>query len=103
VDVDVGYDRVVALAIADRCEAEGSRVSLRLTDANGLAPRPMALTPHRLAVAEQGVDAVREIVAKFERPQLRAERDRRRSRLVLAVGFVLLVLIGFSWGLEILN
>ena len=69
IDIELGFDRLEALMIAGRCEAEGLRVGLRLMDDNGQAPGLTALQPHRMTIHEHDSAAVQAIVAASRKLQ----------------------------------
>lgn len=64
VTIRVGGDRYEAHLIAEACRAEGIRVELLTADDSGIDPHLGLLQGHRLLVAADDEDRVREIAGR---------------------------------------
>lgn len=62
VDLEVGYDRFVAQAIATECENRGYAVRLLTMDNAGQSPGLLALQPHRILGLVDDAEAIRQII-----------------------------------------
>lgn len=62
--VPVGNDRYRAHLIAEACRAEGIRVELLLSDANGVDPALSLIQDHRLLIRSADSKQVKAIVAR---------------------------------------
>jgi hypothetical protein len=97
-DLEVGYDRFVAQAIAAECDANGLAVQLLTMDNAGQSPGILALQPHRVLSRVDDAEAVQQIIRGWipDDVDQSAPPRQRRHPLVWIAAAMLLAIVAFA-------
>lgn len=98
VALEVGYDQLVAQAIAAECEAHGYAVQLLSMDNAGQSPGLLALQPHRILGLVDDAEAIRQIIHGWipEDAGEPAHPRRRRHPVVWVAAALILAIVALG-------